>query len=197
MFTILALTAMPMVSAAQGRHTEFATASSQPQYLPTQAPAIATRAPFAKTAPGSAPIVIIQSQPVGNFLLPTPNPVFIPDRQFLSDPFVLPPAAFSATQQIPPQVMDPVHILVPGQTTIPAAAVGQVTTPPSATSGQAYFGPPATPRPSRPATGTSRNDVLRQFGQPSVTIVTSTGETLYFDGGITVRLENGQVTGSK
>ena len=48
-----------------------------------------------------------------------------------------------------------------------------------------------------PSRGTPRADVIRQFGQPSVTIITSTGETLYFTGGVTVILQNGQVIGSR
>ena len=48
-----------------------------------------------------------------------------------------------------------------------------------------------------PRAGTPRADVIRQFGQPSVTIVTSTGETLYFTGGVTVILQNGQVIGPR
>jgi hypothetical protein len=48
-----------------------------------------------------------------------------------------------------------------------------------------------------PAVGTSRADVVRQFGQPSVTVITSTGETLYFSGNVTVIIQNGQVAGTK
>jgi hypothetical protein len=40
--------------------------------------------------------------------------------------------------------------------------------------------------------------VISQFGPPSVSIITSTGETLYFSGGATVVIQNGQVvTGSR
>jgi len=59
-------------------------------------------------------------------------------------------------------------------------------------------GPNPVPFPGhRPQRGTPRADVIRAFGQPSVTIITSTGETLYFSGGVTVILQNGQVIGSK
>jgi hypothetical protein len=210
MVMILALAAKPMLSMAQGAMSQFATAPSTPSFLPTQAPAIATRVPFAKAAPGSSPIVIIQPQPFGGnpplFGTPNPvfvpgNPVFVPGSTFLPDQFGVPAPVFPQTQQFPPQIMDPVHILVPGQTVIPQAATGRVSATPVTSSSQAYFGNPAVPPVSTsgagPRVGMSRNDVLRQFGQPSVTIVTSTGETLYFNGGETIRLENGQVTGAR
>jgi len=57
---------------------------------------------------------------------------------------------------------------------------------------------PTPPRHHAPtAVGTSRADVVRQFGQPSVTVITSTGETLYFPGNVTVIIQNGQVAGTK
>ena len=60
-------------------------------------------------------------------------------------------------------------------------------------------GPPFAqpPGPALPLVGAPRADVLRQFGQPSVTIITSTGETLYFTGGVTVIIQNGQVAGPR
>jgi hypothetical protein len=46
--------------------------------------------------------------------------------------------------------------------------------------------------------GTSRAQVISQFGPPSVTVITSASETLYFNGGVTVIIQNGQVvTGSR
>lgn len=58
---------------------------------------------------------------------------------------------------------------------------------------QAHFGPPIT----TPAAGTPRAQVIRQFGSPSVTIITRSGETLYFNGGVTVIIQNGQVAGPR
>jgi hypothetical protein len=49
--------------------------------------------------------------------------------------------------------------------------------------------------PTIPA-GMTRAQVLSQFGPPSVSIITSTGETLYFSGGATVVIQNGQVVTS-
>ena len=63
-----------------------------------------------------------------------------------------------------------------------------VTVPPPVP--QITFGPPvSTPFPA----GTPRSQVVAQLGTPSVTIITSTGETLYFTGGVTVIIQNGQV----
>ena len=46
--------------------------------------------------------------------------------------------------------------------------------------------------------GTTRAQVILQLGPPSVTVLTSTSETLYFPGGASVVMQNGQVvTGSK
>lgn len=61
---------------------------------------------------------------------------------------------------------------------------------------QAYFGPPVTiAAPVVPviSAGTPRAQVFAQLGQPTVTVVTHTGETLYFNGGVTVIIQNGQV----
>lgn len=63
---------------------------------------------------------------------------------------------------------------------------------------QSHFGPaPATPAVTMPVPGTSRAQVIQQFGAPSVTIVTRSGETLYFNGGVTVIIQNGQVAGPR
>jgi hypothetical protein len=41
--------------------------------------------------------------------------------------------------------------------------------------------------------GTPRAHVIARFGQPSVTVITSTTETMHFNGGVTVIIQNGQV----
>ena len=193
---------------------------------PVQAPAIATRGTFiGNPLPIEAgPIVIIQNQlfapnsvfipnqvlaptpffaPVP-FFAPTPgftaNPAFLPNPVFttapgiISGPFVF-PGQVSAINQMPSQVTVPEHILVPGQTVIASPTAGPIIQPQV----QSTFGPPlANKQVSHPAPGTTRADVIRQFGQPSVTVTTRTGETLYFDGGRTIiTLENGQVSGPK
>jgi len=187
---------------------------------PVQAPAIATRGTFiGNPLPIEAgPIVIIQNQlfapnPVfipNQVLAPTPffaptpgfttNPAFLPNPVFttapgvISGPFVF-PGQVSAINQMPSQVTVPEHILVPGQTVIASPTAGPIIQPQV----QSTFGPPLSNKQvTHPAPGTTRADVIRQFGQPSVTVTTRTGETLYFDGGRTIiTLENGQVSGPK
>jgi len=44
-----------------------------------------------------------------------------------------------------------------------------------------------------PPIGTPRQQVVSQFGSPTVSIVTGTGETLHFGGGVTIFIQNGQV----
>jgi hypothetical protein len=54
------------------------------------------------------------------------------------------------------------------------------------------------PVPSTIPVGATRAQVISQFGSPSVSVITGTGETLYFSGGATIILQNGQVvTGSR
>jgi hypothetical protein len=96
-----------------------------------------------------------------------------------------------------PTVIIPNQVLVPGQTIIPSPFVS-----PSPT-GFVPGNPVLAPNPFISAThrlvslGTPRADVLRQFGQPSVTVITSTGETLYFTGNVTVIIQNGVVAGQR
>jgi hypothetical protein len=71
------------------------------------------------------------------------------------------------------------QVLVPGQTVFPSQLV------------------PAAPIQRAPFIGMPRADVLQQFGQPTVTVITSTGETLYFSGGVTVIIQNGRVAGQR
>jgi len=82
-------------------------------------------------------------------------------------------------------IIVPNQVLVPGQTFVNTTAVNPV---------HPNFAPPVRRFPSP---GTPRVDVLRQYGQPSVTIITSSGETLYFTGGVTVIIQNGVVTGPR
>jgi len=85
-----------------------------------------------------------------------------------------------------PTVIVPNPVLVPGQTFFP----GTINPTP--------FVPVVQPfQPLYPLMGMPRADVLRHFGQPSVTVITSTGETLYFTGGVTVIIQNGLVVGPR
>src|SRR5881628_2893656 len=219
MAVIVVLAASPM---ALAQRAGFQIGISQPAVAlpPVQAPAIATRGTLiGNPLPIEAgPIVIIQNQLIAPipffapapFLTPTPffapipgfttNPAFLPNPVFttapgvISGPFVF-PGQVSAISQMPSQVTVPEHILVPGQTVIASPTAGPIIQPQV----QSTFGPPlANKQVTHPAPGTTRADVIRQFGQPSVTVTTRIGETLYFDGGRTIiTLENGQVSGPK
>ncbi|PYR84449.1 MAG: hypothetical protein DMG18_09605 [Acidobacteria bacterium] len=219
MAVIVVLAASPM---ALAQRAGFQIGISQPAVAlpPVQAPAIATRGTFiGNPLPIEAgPVVIIQNQLIAPnpvfipnqvlaptpFFAPTPgfttNPAFLPNPVFttapgvISGPFVF-PGQVSAINQMPSQVTVPEHILVPGQTVIASPTAGPIIQPQV----QSTFGPPlANKQVTHPAPGTTRADVIRQFGQPSVTVTTRTGETLYFDGGRTIiTLENGQVSGPK
>jgi len=93
-----------------------------------------------------------------------------------------------------PTVIVPNTILVPGQTSFVVPIVN-----PSPVAVIPVNVAPAVPVPVRrfPPFGTPRADVLRVLGEPSVTVVTSAGETLYFTGGVTVIIQNGQVVGPR
>jgi hypothetical protein len=84
----------------------------------------------------------------------------------------------------------------PGQIIVPGAVFTNAP--------QGHFGPPLSPvvaaaptAPFVPQIRMPRTEVLRQFGQPSATVITRTGETLYFTGGVTVIIQNGQVAGPR
>jgi hypothetical protein len=112
-------------------------------------------------------------------------------------------------------VIVPNQVTFPGTTIIPSAFVSPSptafvpTNPVFAMTNPVL--PPLTPAPFIPVIagpgiagsgrlvpiGSSRADVIRQFGMPSVTTITSTGETLYFTGNVTVIIQNGVVTGQR
>ena len=226
MAVIVVLAASPM-ALAQRAGFQIGISQPAVAFPPVQAPAIATRGTFiGNPLPiETGPIVIIQNQLIAPnpvfipnqilaptpffapapFFAPTPffvptNPAFLPNPVFTTAPGVISgqfvfPGQVSAINQMPSQVTVPEHILVPGQTVIASPTAGPIIQPQV----QSTFGPPlANKQVSHPAPGTTRADVIRQFGQPSVTVTTRTGETLYFEGGRTIiTLENGQVSGPK
>ncbi|HYR83738.1 MAG TPA: hypothetical protein VE422_06645 [Terriglobia bacterium] len=61
---------------------------------------------------------------------------------------------------------------------------------------QPFLGSPVV-APVMPPVGTPRGEVLNMLGQPTVTVITSTGETMHFTGGVTVQIQNGQVAGPR
>lgn len=127
-------------------------------------------------------------------------PAIVTRSRFTGVPTVIipPPPVVAPVPLVPtfPTVIVRNQILVPGQTVF-QAPVGS----PSA----GGFIPSNTAQPVAPfnsgrhmlPAGTARADVIQQLGQPSVTVVTSTGETLYFSGGVTVIIQNGRVAGAR
>jgi hypothetical protein len=166
---------VPAPAWAQLAGLRVAVGQPQPAFPPTQAPATAVRSTFA--APAYWPV--------------TPPPF---------SPFAQPPL----TPRIPlvpnfPTVIVPNTILIPGQQVYPGYPT-VVTGPPVVVNGPNPIQPglPFAPGARRlPPIGTPRADVLRFYGQPSVTVITSSGETLYFTGGVTVLIQNGQVIGPR
>src|SRR5262245_55597641 len=128
-------------------------------------------------------------------LIRSPLGAVVPRLKF--SPFGFVPAFIPS---IPTGILDPVPtviipdtVILPGQTFVsPPVAVSpspQVVFPVQPT---VAFVPGVHHIPI----GTPRADVVRQFGAPTVTAVTSTGETLSFASGMTVMLQNGQVIGA-
>jgi hypothetical protein len=128
-------------------------------------------------------------------LIPSPLGAVVPRLRF--SPFGFVPAFIPS---IPTGILDPVPtviipdtVILPGQTAVfPPVAVSpspRVVFPVQPT---VAFVPGVHHIPI----GTPRADVVRQFGAPTVTAVTSTGETLSFASGMTVVLQNGQVIGA-
>jgi hypothetical protein len=105
---------------------------------------------------------------------------------------------FVTVPQVFPQVFPESNIGLPAVGPIPTMPPTISTIPPTISSiPQTISTFPPTISTAFPV-GTSRAHVISQLGSPSVTVITSTGETLYFSGGLTVMLENGQVvTGAR
>ena len=125
--------------------------------------------------------------------------------------FVPPPSTIAPIVPLVPNfptVIVSNQVLLPGQTFLP---------PPVVTPGSSIFFPanpiqpglpfvsnPLLPGPFAagaspvfPPVGMHRGEVLRQFGPPSVSVITSRDETMFFPGGGTVTIQNGQVVGPK
>ena len=172
---------------ASAQHAGLRIGVAQPQFVPAHP--VAPRSTFAATPfiflPVQQPIAPIPLVP--NFptvIVPTPGvfpgqPIFAPATIF-APPIVNPGFPFVGVGQpvfpgpvVSPPVFIPSPVIQPGVPLVP----------------QAGFGPPLI--------GLPRAEVLRRFGQPSVTVVTSTGETLHFSGGVTVIIQNGHVVGPR
>jgi hypothetical protein len=99
-------------------------------------------------------------------------------------------------------VIIPNQVIVPGTSIIPSAYVSP--SPTAFVPGNPVLAPVSAPfipvfggTPRVVPIGTPRADVIRQFGTPSVTVITNTGETLYFTGNVTVIIQNGVVTSQR
>lgn len=113
--------------------------------------------------------VFVPAQTIG-----VPGQVFVPGQTVFPQPTFFPqPTVFPGQAVFPGQVFVPGTIVTPG---LQPATFGVAPT-----------------APGMPSIGTPRTQVLSQFGPPTVSIITSTGETLYFNGGITIFIQNGQV----
>ena len=112
---------------------------------------------------------------------PTQAPATVTRSTFVGTPVIVTPPP-------PVQVFVPAQIVfisnqipIPGQTIVPVQ-------------------PPITARPQTPGApvaGTPRHEVLRIFGQPNLIVSTSTCETMYFNNGVTVIIQNDKVAGPR
>jgi hypothetical protein len=116
-------------------------------------------------------------------------------------PFPQPLPGIPLAPNFPTVIVPNQQVFFPGQPVFPTPIVHPgppLFVPPQSVSPGLPFAPlPPQPGLLRPPLGMNRAEVLRRFGQPSVTIITSTGETLHFNGGVTVIIQNGQVVGPR
>jgi hypothetical protein len=153
--------------------------------VPTFVPPPTTIGPIIPLVP-NFPTVIVPNQvllPGQTFFLPEqgffPGQTFIPGQAFFSgQPFLPPPVVNPGSS-----IFFPANPIQPG-----LPFVSNPTQPGPFASGVGPVFPPV---------GMPRAEVLRQFGQPSVSVITSTGETMFFPGGGTVTIQNGQVAGPR
>jgi hypothetical protein len=144
----------------------------------TQPPAIITRF-------GRVPAVVPGSVIVPGSVF-VPGSVIVPGSVVVPAPFVTPvPFPFNTSAafplpNVPSPVFGPTQVVTPGSVFFERP--------------QSSFGPPAR---GIPPIGTPRAEVLKTLGQPTVTVITNNGETLHFNGGVTVIIQNGQVAGPK
>jgi hypothetical protein len=148
--------------------------------VPTFVPPPTTIGPIIPLVP-NFPTVIVPNQvlPGQTFFFPEqgffPGQTFIPGQAFFSrQPFLPSPVVNPGSS-----IFFPANPIQPG-----LPFVSNPTQPGRFVSGVGPVFPPV---------GMPRAEVLRQFGQPSVSVITSTGETMFFPGGGTVTIQNGQV----
>jgi hypothetical protein len=153
--------------------------------VPTFVPPPTTIGPIVPLVP-NFPTVIVPNQ----VLLPGQT-FLLPEQGFFTGQTFIPGQAFFSGQPfLPPPVVNPgSSIFFPANPIQPSLP---------------FVSNPIQPGPfvSRvgpvfPPVGMPRAEVLRQFGPPSVSVITSTGETMFFPGGGTVTIQNGQVAGPR
>ena len=152
-------------------------------FPPTQAPATVRGGTFTGIGGFVVPAPVIAPVPVQPFFVPQ-QPFFIPNQ------LLMPPV-----QPFPIQnpVIIPNQVLLPGQTFIPQP----VLTPPAIIHAPIPIHPRAHVRQPVPVIGTPLAQLIRQFGHPTVSIITNRGEVLQFSGGVTVTIQNGKVAGPR
>ena len=213
-FIALAAAAALLASAAPAlaQHAGFRIGIQQQPafgFPPTQAPAVFVRggtftgtagfvqfpaSPFVVPAQGFAvpgQQFIVPGQqfliPGQQFIVPrqqfvSPNPVFVPNQPIFvpNQPMFVPSQVIAPNPQFLPN-----QVLVPGQTVVTPQAF------PTIQPQIGHFGPPV--RLAPPPIGMARGQVIQQFGEPTISIITSRGEVLRFRGDVTVVIQNGQV----
>jgi hypothetical protein len=153
--------------------------------VPTFVPPPTTIGPIVPLVP-NFPTVIVPNQ-----VLVPGQPVLLPGQSFFSGQAFIPGQPFFSGQPfLPPPVVNPgSSIFFPANPIQPGLPfVSNPIQPPPFVPGVGPVFPPV---------GMPRAEVLRQFGAPSVSVITSTGETMFFPGGGTVTIQNGQVAGPR
>ena len=205
---ILAAIAAMVITASAQRAGFRAAGIAPPAQHPMQVAPITPVAPIGPVAPFmTAPVAPFVTAPVGSFgvapggrVLETfravPAPIFFPPVQ---PPAIVTVPGFHHRNGFGVRSGNTVIINVPPtfpQQAFPPSNIGLPVVSPIPMIPATVPTIPATISPF--TAGTSRAQVISQLGPPSVTIITSTGETLYFNGGATVIIQNGQVvTGSR
>ncbi len=160
-------------------------------FPPTQAPVTVRGGTFTGIGGFFTPAPVIVPVPVQPLIIPQ-QPFFVPNQ-------ILVPQVQPFAVQNP--VIIPNQVLLPGQTFVqqpfftpaPAVVVPVPVVPAHPRAHVRTFGP----RVPVPVIGTPVGELIRQFGHPTVSIVTRRGEILQFPGGVTVTIHNGKVAGPK
>ena len=199
---IVAALAVPSMAQHAGFRIAIAPAAPQPMIIPGFAQPVApfTNLPTSTFAYAPAPAFGFPPHHVPHLPVVVTNRGFLRQTGFVGAPFGTFAPQFPQTVG-PSQIIAPAHVIGPthvvGAALIPVPViVPPVILPvPVIAVPQSHFGPPQAQIVF--PIGTPRERVIRQFGQPAVTIITRGAETLQFRGGVTVIIQDGQVAGPK